>query len=109
MATKWSTVSSEMSVHASSAAAIEESADPVQLSSPQEPAQDSTVIDEHAEDSEPLPMSLDHDASDRTFDRQLAYLGLLDDAAPIFRDGSQVPGVGVLLALPCLIESAVLR
>ena len=70
---------------------------------------DSAVIDEHAEDSEPVPMSLDHDASDRSFDRQLAYLGLLDDAAPIFRDGSQVPGVGVLLGLPCLIESGLLR
>lgn len=34
-----------------------------------------------------MPMSLDHDAGDRTFDRQMAYLGLLDDAAPIFRDG----------------------
>ena len=70
---------------------------------------DSAVIDEHAEDSEPVPMSLDHDASDRSFDRQLAYLGLLDDAAPIFRDGSQVPGVGVLLGLPCLLESGLLR
>jgi hypothetical protein len=27
--------------------------------------------------------------------RQLAYLGLLDDAAPLFREGSSVPGVGV--------------
>ena len=36
-------------------------------------------------------MSLDHDASDRTFDRQMAYLGLLDDAAPIFRDGHKFP------------------
>ncbi|MGB8529486.1 MAG: hypothetical protein WCD75_22110, partial [Rhodoplanes sp.] len=42
---------------------------------------------------------LDRDASDRTFDRQLAYLGLLDDAAPLFREGCSVPGVGVLLAL----------
>ena len=40
-------------------------------------------------------MSLDRDASDRTFDRQLAHLGLLDDAAPLFREGSSVPGVGV--------------
>ena len=47
--------------------------------------------------------------SDRTFDRQMAYLGLLDDAAPIFRDGSQVPGVGVLLALPYLVHSGVLQ
>ena len=28
--------------------------------------------------------------SDRSLDRQLAHLGLLDDAAPIFRDGSRV-------------------
>jgi transposase len=62
-----------------------------------------------ANDAEPVPMSLDHDASDRTFDRQLAYLGLLDDAAPLFREGSSVPAVGVLLALPCLLESGLLR
>jgi hypothetical protein len=54
-------------------------------------------------------MSLDRDASDRTFDRQLAYLGLLDDAAPLFREGSSVPGVGVLLALPCVIESGLFQ
>jgi len=58
-----------------------------------------------AEDREPVPMSLDRDASDRTFDRQLAYLGLLDDAAPLFFDGSSVPGAGVLLALPYVIVS----
>lgn len=58
---------------------------------------------------EPVPMSLDRDASDRSLDRQLAYLGLLDDAAPLFRDGAQVPGVGVLLAIPALVESGLLR
>jgi hypothetical protein len=52
-------------------------------------------------------MSLDCDASDRTFDWRLAYLGLLADAAPLFREGSSVPGVGVLLALPCLLESKI--
>ena len=62
-----------------------------------------------ADDGEPVPMTLDHDASDRTLDRQLAYLGLLDDAAPLFREGSSVPAVGVLLALPCLVESGLLR
>jgi transposase len=61
------------------------------------------------DDDEPVPMSLDRDASDRSFDRQLAHLGLLDDAAPLFREGSAVPAVGVLLALPCLIESGLLR
>lgn len=97
------------SVQASSAAVIEESADHSQsLSSGSDPAENSAVIDE-AEDSEPVPMSLDHDASDRTFDRQLAYLGLLDDAAPIFRDGERIPGIGVLLALPCLLESGLLQ
>jgi hypothetical protein len=62
-----------------------------------------------ADDGEPVPMSLDADASDRTFDRQLAHLGLLDDAAPLFREGFAVPGAGVLLALPCVVESGLLR
>jgi transposase len=62
-----------------------------------------------ADDDDPVPLSLDCDASDRTLDRQLAYLGLLDDAAPLFREGSSVPGVGVLLALPCLVESGLFR
>ena len=60
-------------------------------------------------DDEPVPMSLDRDASDRTFDRQLAHLGLLDDAAPLFRAGAQVRGAGVLLALPALVESGLWR
>jgi DNA phosphorothioation-associated putative methyltransferase len=30
--------------------------------------------------------------------------GLLDDAAPLFREGASVPCVGVLLALPCAIH-----
>src|ERR1700739_33949 len=41
--------------------------------------------------------------------KQLAYLGLLDDPAPLFREGSSVPAVGVLLALPCLVESGLFR
>jgi hypothetical protein len=61
------------------------------------------------DEGDPVPMSLDRDASDRTLDRQLAYVGLLDDAAPLFRDGSSVAAVGVLLALPCLVESGLLR
>ena len=63
-------------------------------------AGDRDPITAPADDGEPVPMSLDRDASDRTFDRQLAYLGLLDDAAPLFREGSSVPGVGVLLRSP---------
>src|SRR5271165_3532092 len=70
---------------------------------------DPVTAPEAANDDEPVPMSLDCDAEDRTFDRQLAYLGLLDDAAPLFREGSSVSGVGVLLALPCLVESGLFR
>jgi transposase len=84
-------------------------ADPAPISSAEDPAQELAVHEEHADEAETVPMSLDHDAGDRTFDRQMAYLGLLDDAAPIFRDGSQVPGVGVLLALPYLAHSGLLR
>src|SRR6516225_6638805 len=62
-----------------------------------------------ANDDEPVPKSLDRDASNRTLDRQLAYLGLLKDAAPLFRDGSSIPGAGVLFALPCLVESGLFR
>ena len=72
-------------------------------------AGDDDPIGAAADDAEPVPMSLDRDASDRSFDRQLAHLGLLDDAAPLFREGTSVPGIGVLLALPCLVESGLFR
>lgn len=64
---------------------------------------------EVAEQDEPVPLSLDQDAGDRILDRQLAHAGLLEDAAPIFRDGSQVAGAGVLLAMPFLVHSGVLQ
>jgi transposase len=75
--------------------------------SAQDRAGDRDPITAPGDHGEPMPMSLDRDASDRTFDRQLAHLGLLDDAAPVFREGASVPGAGVLLALPCLVESGV--
>jgi len=65
--------------------------------------------DDACAEDEPVPLSLDRDPSDRSLDRQAAYLGFLDDAAPLFRDGLQVPGVGVLLALPVLVESGLLQ
>jgi transposase len=58
---------------------------------------------------EPLPTSFDTDPSDRWHDRLFAYLGLLDDAAPLFRAGLKVPGAGVLLAVPALVESGILE
>jgi len=60
------------------------------------------------EGEEPLPFSFDTDPAHRRVDRLFAHLGLLDDAAPLFRAGSRVPGAGVLLALPALVESGVI-
>jgi hypothetical protein len=53
------------------------------------------------------PISLDHDPQDRTVDRVMACLGLLDDAAPLFGPATSVPGAGWLLAIPALVESGV--
>lgn len=58
-------------------------------------------------DDGPTPVSFDPDPADRRVDRLLAYLGLLDDAAPLFRAGPRVPQGGVLLALPALVASGV--
>lgn len=56
---------------------------------------------------EPQPISQDSDPSDRSADRLLARLGLLEDAPPLFGSAAAVPRAGVLLALPVLIASGV--
>ena len=56
---------------------------------------------------DPLVVSADRDPADRWVDRLLAKLGLLDDAAPLFRAGERVPRAGVLLALPAIAHSGV--
>jgi len=59
--------------------------------------------------SDPPPTaSMDRDPADRRFDRLMACLGLLDDAAPLFRPGTAIPGAGVLLAIPALVASEVI-
>lgn len=55
----------------------------------------------------PAKISSDSDPSDRRGDRLLAFLGVLDDAAPLFGSGLSIPRAGVLLALPALIQSGV--
>ena len=57
-------------------------------------------------DDEPA-LSLDSDPADRRQDRLLAYLGLLDDATPLFQNVALLPRAGVLLALPALVLSGV--
>lgn len=57
--------------------------------------------------TQPAPASHDTDWSDRSADRLLARLGLLEDAPPLFGSVSAVPRAGVLLALPVLIASGI--
>ena len=59
-------------------------------------------------EGEAAPLSADPDPADRSGDRLLACMGVLDDAAAIFRAGTAVPGAGVLLAVPALLASGVL-
>jgi transposase len=56
---------------------------------------------------EPVPFTMDTDPADRRVDRLMAYMGFIDDAAPLFRSATHVPGAGVLLALPALVASGV--
>jgi prepilin-type processing-associated H-X9-DG protein len=60
------------------------------------------------DEDEPLPITFDTDPADRKLDRLFACLGLLDDAAPLFRPGAAVPHAGVLLAVPALLSTGVL-
>jgi transposase len=53
------------------------------------------------------PISFDHDPADRRVDRLMAYLGMLEDAAPLFGSKKAVPRAGVLLALAALIQTGV--
>jgi len=57
--------------------------------------------------AQPTPASHDTDPSNRSTDRLLARLGLLEDAPPLFGSAGAVPRAGVLLALPVLIASGV--
>jgi transposase len=54
-----------------------------------------------------VAITLDHDPADRSGDRLLACLGLLEDARPLFAPGKAVPRAGVLLALPPLVRGGV--
>ncbi len=55
------------------------------------------------------PGTLDTDPDDRSFDRLLAYKGELVDAAPLFKTRLGLSRVGVLLAVPLIVQSGVLQ
>ena len=57
---------------------------------------------------QPPGQSLDCNPLDRSMDRLMAALGLLEDAAPLFAPASNLPRAGVLLAIPILLASGLL-
>jgi hypothetical protein len=66
---------------------------------------DGPAAGEAAEDG---ARSLDVDPLNRSVDRLLAAMGLLDDAAPLFAPADSLRGAGVLLAVPPLVASGLL-
>jgi transposase len=72
-----------------------------------------TRAEENESEEEPLEdeavVSYDTDPSNRVIDRAFARLGFLQDAAPLFRNGENIQGVGVLVAIPALIESGIME
>lgn len=57
---------------------------------------------------EPASVSRDPNPLDRSMDRLLAAMGLIEDAAPAFAPAESLPRAGVLLAIPALVASDVL-
>lgn len=58
--------------------------------------------------SDATAKSLDANPLDRSMDRLLAAMGLLDDALPVFAPTRSLPRAGVLLAIPALVASGLL-
>jgi DNA-binding CsgD family transcriptional regulator len=65
-------------------------------------------LGEPYEGIEPASVSRDPSPLDRSMDRLLAAMGLIDDAAPVFAPADSLPRAGVLLAIPALVASDVL-
>lgn len=55
----------------------------------------------------PVPMCLDVDPFDLSFDRLPARLGMIDDGAPLFIDTTAVPGAGALVSVSLLVHSRI--
>jgi hypothetical protein len=55
-----------------------------------------------------MAKSFDTNPLDRSMDRLLAAIGLLDDALPVFASTRSLPRAGVLLAIPALVASGLL-
>jgi len=66
------------------------------------------VISENVAAHEEIPASFDVNPLNRSLDRLLAAMGKLEDAAPLFAQTGNLPGAGVLLAIPALVDSGLL-
>ncbi len=66
------------------------------------------VISEKVTTGEQLQASFDVNPLDRSLDRLLAAMGRLEDATPMFARTENLPGAGVLLAIPALVGSGLL-
>jgi transposase len=65
---------------------------------------DAKLTDSSSDDApEPSSFTLDRDPRDRSGDRFLARVGLLEDALPLFADQDSLPRAGALLAVPLLV------
>jgi hypothetical protein len=83
--------------------------DPVVLSDRlDDPLETTAAISKEVTASEKPPASFDVNPLDRSLDRLLAAMGKLEDAVPMFARTENLPGAGVLLAIPALVESGLL-
>jgi transposase len=73
-----------------------------------ESSSDNAVISEKVTTGEQFPVSFDVNPLDRSLDRLLAAMGRLEDATPMFARTENLPGAGVLLAIPALVGSGLL-
>jgi len=73
-----------------------------------EPVRATAAISKEMAASEKPPARFDVNPLDRSLDRLLAAMGKLEDAVPMFARTESLPGAGVLLAIPALVESGLL-
>lgn len=92
-------------------AAAPEAVDDMRLATPsaeRAAASSETIVEpEVGAVAEPTAVSsftLDVDPRDRSADRAMARLGLLEDAVPLFANHESLPRAGVLLAVPLLVQ-----
>jgi transposase len=80
---------------------------PATVQPPQEPGQTTNPSPQAKGSTAALAPTCDTNPMNRSGDRLMACLGLLEDAAPLFGSQANVPRAGVLLALSPLVRSGV--